>query len=151
MQPTFLVDHPHIMSPLAKQHPTKVFPSFLVQLFLLGGRCHQQRRRRGCHRQCQEGMTARFELFVAGKEICNSYTELNDPTEQRARFRAQAEARKLGDGEAQMVDEPFCEALEVHVSPSFTGAPHLFTSLCARACSMDYHPQPGGVSASIGL
>jgi lysyl-tRNA synthetase class 2 len=60
-------------------------------------------------------MTARFELFVAGKEVCNSYTELNDPTEQRARFQAQAEARKLGDGEAQMVDEPFCEALEVHV------------------------------------
>jgi elongation factor P--beta-lysine ligase len=58
-------------------------------------------------------MTARFELFVAGKEVCNSYTELNDPTEQRARFQAQAEARKLGDGEAQMVDEPFCEALEV--------------------------------------
>lgn len=88
MQPTFLVDHPHIMSPLAKQHPTK------------------------------EGMTARFELFVAGKEVCNSYTELNDPTEQRARFQAQAEARKLGDGEAQMVDEPFCEALEYGLPPT---------------------------------
>jgi lysyl-tRNA synthetase class II len=87
-QPTFLVDHPHIMSPLAKHHPTK------------------------------EGMTARFELFVAGKEICNAYSELNDPTEQRARFQAQAEARKLGDGEAQVADEPFCESLEYGLPPT---------------------------------
>ncbi|XP_050079144.1 lysine--tRNA ligase-like [Anopheles maculipalpis] len=86
--PTFICDHPQMMSPLAK-----------------------------CHRS-QPGLTERFELFVMGKEICNAYTELNDPAVQRERFEQQAADKAAGDDEAQQVDEGFCTALEYGLPPT---------------------------------
>lgn len=88
--PTFLCDHPQIMSPLAKWHRT--IP----------------------------GLTERFELFVLGREICNAYTELNDPIRQRKLFEDQAKAKAQGDDEAQLVDDIFCTALE-HALPPTAG------------------------------
>jgi lysyl-tRNA synthetase class II len=72
IHPTFICDHPEIMSPLAKTHRT------------------------------QPGLTERFELFVLSKEICNAYTELNSPMIQRDRFMAQAKDKAAGDDEAQV-------------------------------------------------
>ncbi|XP_053663260.1 lysine--tRNA ligase-like [Anopheles marshallii] len=86
--PTFLCDHPQMMSPLAKKHRT------------------------------QPGLTERFELFVMGKEICNAYNELNDPDVQRQRFKQQAADKAIGDDEAQPVDENFCTALEYGLPPT---------------------------------
>ncbi|CAK4635041.1 unnamed protein product [Aphanomyces euteiches] len=63
-------------------------------------------------------LTERFELFVGGKELCNAYTELNDPDEQRLRFQAQMADRNLGDQEAHMKDEAFCTALEYGLPPT---------------------------------
>jgi hypothetical protein len=60
----------------------------------------------------------RFECFVATKEICNAYTELNDPFDQRERFEQQAGDKAMGDDEAQMVDEVFCNALEYGLPPT---------------------------------
>ena len=57
-------------------------------------------------------MTERFELFVNKRELCNAYTELNDPIVQRERFAEQAKQKDAGDDEAQVIDETFCEALE---------------------------------------
>ncbi|XP_053668632.1 lysine--tRNA ligase [Anopheles marshallii] len=88
INPTFICDHPQIMSPLAKYH-----------------------------RQIP-GITERFELFVMRKEICNAYTELNDPAVQRERFEQQAADKAAGDDEAQMVDENFCTALEYGLPPT---------------------------------
>lgn len=88
IHPTFICDHPQIMSPLAKSH--REIP----------------------------GLTERFELFVMKKEICNAYTELNDPVEQRERFEQQASNRAAGDDEAQVVDENFCTALEYGLPPT---------------------------------
>mmetsp|Transcript_15854 Transcript_15854/g.17898 ORF Transcript_15854/g.17898 Transcript_15854/m.17898 type:complete len:608 (+) Transcript_15854:160-1983(+) len=88
VNPTFLMDHPVIMSPLAKWH--RDLP----------------------------GMTERFELFVAGKELCNAYTELNDPVTQRERFMQQMNDKAAGDDEAQPHDESFCEALEYGLAPT---------------------------------
>merc|ERR1711915_790926 len=65
-----------------------------------------------------KGLTERFELFVAKKEICNAYTELNDPLDQRARFAQQAQDKAAGDDEAQMIDENFCTALEYGLPPT---------------------------------
>uniref|UniRef100_A0A182T246 Lysine--tRNA ligase n=1 Tax=Anopheles maculatus TaxID=74869 RepID=A0A182T246_9DIPT len=86
--PTFICDHPQMMSPLAKYH------------------------------RSQRGLTERFELFVMGKEICNAYTELNDPAVQRERFEQQAAEKAAGDDEAQLVDEGFCTALEYGLPPT---------------------------------
>lgn len=65
-----------------------------------------------------EIMTERFELFIMKKEICNAYTELNDPLVQRERFEQQAKDKAAGDDEAQMVDETFCTALEYGLPPT---------------------------------
>ena len=88
ISPAFIMDHPQIMSPLAKWH------------------------RSAPH------LTERFELFCAGRELCNAYTELNDPHIQRKLFEEQAAAKAAGDDEAQMVDEVFCEALEMGLPPT---------------------------------
>ena len=78
VNPTFICEHPEIMSPLSKTHRNKV------------------------------GRTERFELFVLEKEIGNAYTELNLPMVQRARFMEQAKDKDAGDDEAQAMDEGFC-------------------------------------------
>lgn len=88
ISPTFIMDHPQVMSPLAKYH------------------------------RSIKGLTERFELFVAKKEIVNAYTELNDPLDQRLRFAQQAQDKAAGDDEAQMVDENFCTALEYGLPPT---------------------------------
>lgn len=88
VNPTFLKDHPIAMSPLAKTHRTK------------------------------PGLTERFELFLNCKEICNAYTELNSPFEQRERFMMQAKDQSAGDIEAMMTDEDFCAALEYGLPPT---------------------------------
>lgn len=88
INPTFIMEHPQIMSPLAKWHRSTI------------------------------GLTERFELFVMKKEICNAYTELNDPVVQRQRFEQQANDKAAGDDEAQLVDENFCTALEYGLPPT---------------------------------
>ena len=88
LNPTFITDHPQIMSPLAKYH-------------------------RGL-----PGISERFELFVNFHEICNSYTELNDPIKQRELFGDQAKQKAEGDDEAQMIDENFCTSLEYGLPPT---------------------------------
>lgn len=88
INPTFICDHPQVMSPLAKWH--RSIP----------------------------GLTERFELFVMKKEICNAYTELNDPLVQRQRFEQQAKDKAAGDEEAQLIDENFCTALEYGLPPT---------------------------------
>ena len=87
-RPTFIIDHPELMSPLAKYHRSK------------------------------SGMTERFELFINGKELCNAYTELNNPRVQRQRFDDQAKQKAQGDDEAQFKDENFCEAMEYGLPPT---------------------------------
>lgn len=86
--PTFIMDHPEIMSPLAKNHRTTA------------------------------GLTERFELFVLQKELCNAYTELNDPLIQRERFEEQMKAKAAGDDEVPPLDEPFITALEHGLPPT---------------------------------
>ncbi|TRY95091.1 hypothetical protein DNTS_004184 [Danionella cerebrum] len=88
INPTFICDHPQIMSPLAKWH------------------------------RSEKGLTERFELFVMKKEICNAYTELNDPIRQRELFEQQAMAKAEGDDEAMFIDETFCTALEYGLPPT---------------------------------
>ena len=63
-------------------------------------------------------MTERFELFINGKELCNAYTELNNPRVQRQRFDDQAKQKAQGDDEAQFKDEQFCEAMEYGLPPT---------------------------------
>ena len=91
MNPGFVCDHPKIMSPLAKYH--RDLPD----------------------------MTERFELFVNKREVCNAYTELNDPIVQRERFADQAKQKAAGDDEAMFVDETFCESLEYGLPPTGGG------------------------------
>ncbi|KAG9475033.1 hypothetical protein GDO78_003474 [Eleutherodactylus coqui] len=88
ISPTYICDHPQIMSPLAKWH------------------------------RSEKGLTERFELFVMKKEICNAYTELNDPVRQRELFEEQAKAKAAGDDEAMFIDENFCTALEYGLPPT---------------------------------
>jgi len=88
INPTFLTGQPQIMSPLAKGHRSKI------------------------------GLTERFELFAMRREVCNAYTELNDPMIQRERFEQQAKDKAAGDDEAQMVDDNFCMALEYGLPPT---------------------------------
>uniref|UniRef100_A0A4W5PYT5 Lysine--tRNA ligase n=1 Tax=Hucho hucho TaxID=62062 RepID=A0A4W5PYT5_9TELE len=88
INPTFICDHPQIMSPLAKWH------------------------------RSEKGLTERFELFVLKKEICNAYTELNDPIRQRELFEQQAKAKAEGDDESMSIDETFCTALEYGLPPT---------------------------------
>ena len=88
VNPTFIMEHPQMMSPLAKAH------------------------------RSVPGLCERFECFIATKEICNAYTELNDPFDQRERFEQQAKDKAMGDDEAQLVDETFCNALEYGLPPT---------------------------------
>lgn len=88
VNPGFIIEHPQLMSPLAKPHRDK------------------------------KGLTERFELFVAKRELCNAYTEMNDPFLQRKMFLNEAKGRDDGDDEAQPVDENFCTALEYGLPPT---------------------------------
>ena len=88
VQPTFLVDYPKALSPLARTH------------------------------RSDPALVERFELFVGGTEIANAFSELNDPDEQRARFEDQARQRAAGDDEAQMLDNDYIRALEYGMPPT---------------------------------
>lgn len=88
INPSFIVGHPQVMSPLAKYHRSR------------------------------PGLCERFECFVATKEICNAYTELNDPFDQRERFEEQVRQKEQGDDEAQGIDETFINALEYGLPPT---------------------------------
>ena len=88
LQPTFIMDHPIEISPLTKKKPDK------------------------------EGYVERFELFINGWEMCNAYSELNDPIDQRERFKAQDALADMGDEEANHTDEDFLNALEIGMAPT---------------------------------
>lgn len=88
IDPTFITEHPQIMSPLAKYHRSKPY------------------------------VTERFELFINTKEICNAFTEMNDPIKQRKLFEDQANNKALGDDEACDIDETFLNALEHGFPPT---------------------------------
>ena len=88
IQPTFVMDHPIEISPLTKKKPED--PS----------------------------LVERFELFIYGREMCNAYSELNDPIDQRERFAAQEEAFAAGDEEANHTDKDFLNALDIGMPPT---------------------------------
>ena len=88
IQPTFIMDHPVEISPLTKRKPD------------------------------QPELVERFELFITAREMCNAYSELNDPIDQRERFKAQEAALAAGDEEANTTDEDFMNALEIGMPPT---------------------------------
>lgn len=88
VEPTFILDYPLEVTPLARQHPDN------------------------------PELVERFELMICGREIANAFTELTDPIEQRRRFEAQVALRKSGDDEAQFLDEDFLQALETGLPPT---------------------------------
>eukprot|EP00938_MAST-03A_sp_MAST-3A-sp1_P002868 g2868.t1 len=90
LHPTFIVGHPLALSPLS----------------------------RSCENEFGDIVSERFELFAAGKELINAYSELNDPRDQRERFKLQTSAREAGDSEGMFADERFCVALEHGMPPA---------------------------------
>jgi lysyl-tRNA synthetase class 2 len=86
--PMFVTDHPLVLSPLTKRHPK------------------------------QAALVERFQLLIAGTELINAFSELNDPLDQRERFEAQRAMRQAGDSEAQQFDEDFIQALEYGMPPA---------------------------------
>ena len=88
IQPTFIINYPISLSPLAKKSTNDA------------------------------NLVDRFELFIGGMEVANAFTELNDPLDQRQRFEEQANLRKIGDDEAQALDEDFLEAMECGMPPT---------------------------------
>lgn len=88
VQPTFVIDHPKVLSPLAKTH------------------------------RRDDRLVERFELIVQGVELANAFSELNDPDDQRARFEQQGRQRDAGDEEAQQYDADYVRALEYGMPPA---------------------------------